>query len=348
MKIKFDKLIEQNIAPKGAKMIGVYDSNGERMCGIPLGKLTPRRDNPLYSFGLISDTHIQCNSNVAELFSSKLDNALTFFEEQGASFVCHAGDVTNRGFIDGNGVFASDQFAEHKRICDLHNIPVYVVAGNHDSYTHGGKYEDIAPITNYIAELEQFTGNGLYYSKEEQGDLFIFIGQPKMTLPMNSEEITWFESLLSENKGKRCFVFVHPFLKDDSGNPKDAYESYLFETTAAEFVGIKQRFLNALIGHGNCYLFHGHSHFAPACQIEDKSTNYTNKNGFHSIHVPSLSSPANINEGGERVGNTASSFGYLVDVYEDCIVLRARDFGIYIGNSMPEFPTWHAIATYKI
>jgi hypothetical protein len=181
---------------------------------------------------------------------------------------------------------------------------------------------------------------------ERQNDLFVFIGQPSMVLPMNEEEISWLESTLVNNKSKRCFVFVHPFLKDDSGNPLDIYQSYLFENTSTEFAGIKQRFLNALNTHGNCYLFHGHSHINPSEQTKDKLTNYTNKNGFHSIHVPSLSSPASISVYGDRVGNTNSSNCYLVDVHEDCIVLRG--YRMYYYGLTPQNSSWHAIATYKI
>lgn len=349
MKLKFDKLIEQNIAPKGAKMIGVYNPDGERMFKIPLGRLAPKKEKPIYSFGVISDTHIYSEGeNYYENFNYKLENTLSFFEEQGASFVCHAGDITNRGFITDSGELKTDQFETYKGICDNHpNMPVYAVTGNHDGYEHGGKYAEIAHITNYLTQLEQYTGNGLYYAVECQNDLFAFIGQPTMSIPMNEEEISWFENLLIGNQEKRCFVFVHSLLKNDSGNPNNAYQSYLFENSSAGFSGIKQRFLDVITSHANCYLFHGHSHFMPELQEVDETTNYTNKNGFHSIHIPSLSAPAYLNEAGERGQDPNKSYGYLVDVYEDCIVLRARDFGIYENGVMVN-PKWVSIATYKI
>ena len=58
MAYKYEHFIPQNIAPNGAKKIGVYKSNGDKVCTIPLGRLAPATKQKLYSFGLISDTHI--------------------------------------------------------------------------------------------------------------------------------------------------------------------------------------------------------------------------------------------------------------------------------------------------
>ena len=49
----------------------------------------------------------------------------------------------------------------------------------------------------------------------------------------------------------------------------------------------------------------------------------------------------------QRVNSAFQSLGYLVDVYEDCVVLRARDFGV-VGNNTMINPQWLPIATYKI
>ncbi|MBR4023246.1 MAG: hypothetical protein IKI94_11790 [Ruminococcus sp.] len=58
MAYKYTYFIPENIAPSNAKSIGVYDSNGVKVCNIPLGRLTPPTDNKLYSFGLVSDMHL--------------------------------------------------------------------------------------------------------------------------------------------------------------------------------------------------------------------------------------------------------------------------------------------------
>ena len=202
---KYEHFIPENTALKNADKIGVYDANNKRLFAIPLGKLSPIKEKPLYSFGLLSDLHI-VERDLADVISTrsslKFDNALSFFEEQGCAFCCHCGDMTNIGFyMEGDSAnLYPYQFEEYKRICDLHpNLPVYGVCGNHDSYVN--------PITNTLTELEQYTEHGLYYSINYGNDLFIFIGQPKATEPMNVEELQWLYELLEVNRNKRCFVF---------------------------------------------------------------------------------------------------------------------------------------------
>lgn len=324
-KYEYTHFIPQNIAPNGAQKIGVYDANGKRICGIPLGRLTPPTGTKRYTFGLISDTHLQPVSSALE--STRLETAMAWFEEQGAAFVCHSGDITNHGFYNGDGSTDLLQFADHKRIRELYpNLPIYAACGNHDSY--------FTPITENLTELQLYTGYGLYYSVEHDNDLFIFIGQPSSGSPMNEEELAWLEGLLNTNADKRCFVFIHPYISDDSGNTLNAYGNALLPQTS----NTTKRLKTALTNHGKCVIFHGHSHFRQAEQEKDKTTNYTNKNGFHSVHVPSLAAPAYVVDG-ERTQTTAESYGYLVEVYDDCIVLRGRDF---VRNK------WSGIGTFKI
>ena len=339
MGYKYDGFIPENTALKNAKKIGVYDASDNRVLGISLSTLTPKKDTPLYSFGLLSDLHI-VQRDLADTISTrstlKLDNALSFFEEQGCEFCCHCGDMTNIGFyMEGDSVnLYPYQFEEYKRICDLYpDLPVYGVCGNHDSYVN--------PVTDTLTELEEYTGHGLYYSISHENDVFLFIGQPKATQPMNVEELQWLYEQLEANRNKRCFVFVHPFVSNDSGNAMSVYGNKIFDWWEHTPV-----FKTLMSHYKNTILFHGHSHLEFSHQEDEKSANCTDKNGFKSVHVPSCANPMEVVDG-QRVNSAFQSLGYLVDVYEDCVVLRARDFGVVSGNAMIN-PEWVPIATYKI
>jgi predicted phosphodiesterase len=312
LRYEYKHFIPQNVAPYEAKKIGVYDASGKRICGIPLGRLTPPQGMKHYSFGLVSDTHLQpVSSNTA---SNRLENAMAWFESQGASFVCNSGDITNHGFKNSDGTTDLLQFADYKRIRDLYpNMPIYAACGNHDNY--------FTPITENLTELQTYTGHGLYFSVPYGNDLFVFIGQPTNSTPMNEEELSWLENLLITNADKRCFVFIHPYISDDCGNTLNTYGNALLPQTSS----VTKRLKAALISHGKCIIFHGHSHFMQSEQKKDETTNYTNKNGFHSVHVPSLAAPAYVNTSGSREQTTEESYGYLVDVYDDCIVLNGMD-----------------------
>lgn len=330
MSYEYKGFIPQNIALQNTKKIGVYDSDGNRVVGIMLSGLTPVKKQKLYSFGLISDTHIQPASSGGDGYSIKLDNALGWFEEQGCEFVAHCGDITNHGLWNSDGSSDLAQFAEYKRICDLHNIPVYAACGNHDSY--------FKAITETLTELRTYTGHDLYFKVEQGNDLFFFAGQSSSAVPMSDETLTWLTNELANSNGKRCFLFMHPCMRNDSGNALGAYASNMY----LETWGKLSTFQNLLRTY-NVTVFHGHSHLQFNCQEVDECANYTDKNGYKSVHVPSLCGNRTCYDGEIPI----ESQGYIVDVYKDCIVLRGRDFGTLSNNAMIN-PKWIPIASYKI
>lgn len=327
MKYHYNGFIPQNIAPKGATKLVVYDSDGNRKGTVPLGFLERLTGEKLYSFGLISDLHVIAEQTET---SEYLDNALTYFEEQGCLFCCHGGDITNIGFWynSGDTEIYLGQFTEYKRICDLHpNIPVYGICGNHENYNK--------VITENLTELEEYTGHGLYYTVQHEHDLFIFIGQPVSYQTINLEELQWLYETLEANRNIRCHVFVHVFPSNDSGNAMNAYESYF---------GQYESHVKALLNHyKNTVLYHGHSHNKFKNQEIDKCANYTDKNGYHSVHIPATGGCNDVikQEDGswERLRDRASAEAYLVDVYEDYIVLNGFDV---TNNSL------NPLGTFKI
>ena len=78
MSYRYPHFIPQNTAPKGAKKISVYNADGAKVMGIPFGGLAPPKAEKLYSFGLVSDTHIWHLSADWDP-NTKFDNALTYF-----------------------------------------------------------------------------------------------------------------------------------------------------------------------------------------------------------------------------------------------------------------------------
>lgn len=313
-------LISQNIAPNEAKRIGVYRSS-ERVMSVPLGRLAPHTGTKLYSFGLLSDTHLCPETANGTAVAERFDNALTWFEQQNAVLVAHCGDTVNVGFENPKGTYNPEQFEQYQQICYEHpNLPVYASSGNHESYN--------ANICDYEEEYKTYTGHGIQFTVEYGNDVFIFMGMPKTTtlyvdggsLPV--PELTWLQDRLTANADKRCFVFFHPYIVGDSGDALGANENDLLPESGYVTNLIK----NALINHGRAILFHGHSHCLPRLQEIDELTNFTEKNGFPSVHVSSLGWAAYIDDSGELIKDVNEGIGYLVDVYEDCIVINGWDF----------------------
>lgn len=317
MAYKYKHFIPQNTAPNGATSIGVY-KDGVKVATIPLGRMKPPSKEKLYSFGLVSDMHLYPYAAVAWTPETKFDAALTYFESEGCVMCAHCGDSTQTGFFreaDKENIDV-EQFAKYKEICDNHTIPVYGICGNHESY--------VVPISNNLTELKTYTGTDLYYTVEQGNDLFIFVGQPSGSVVMGDDAYSWLSETLEANSNRRCFVFVHSYIEEDSGDATDLRENSIFDYWGTTKTNA---FVNLLRQYENVVLFHGHSHMKFINQEFDASANYTNKNGFKSVHVPSLGRPRDVDlSAGTTPEDMTASEGYIVDVYDDCIVLRGWDF----------------------
>lgn len=322
MKIGITPFIAENVAPPNTKSLAVF--KGDTKVGtVNISKMKPSIDNKLYSFGLLSDLHLSGNSTEG----TRLNNALTFFENQGCAFCCHCGDMTNIGFwynaTDTEMYLA--QMAEYKSVREAHpNLPLYGICGNHDSYSK--------PITQNLAELKEYTGLDLYYTITHNNDVFVFCGQNQGNKPMSNEALQWLGETLEANRDKRCFIFVHPYIDvSDCGNAFGTYGNDLFGDWGAN----KTTFINLLNSHKNTIVFHGHSHFMPELQEKAKNANYSKSLGFHSLHVPSISwnTDETLNENGGRNPYYDKSYGYIVDVYADCILLNG--FNLLTNKPVP-------------
>jgi predicted phosphodiesterase len=300
MKYGETKLIKENIAPKGAIKGVLFNSSDEAVCEIQLGRLTPPKENKLYSFCAVSDIHITYNTG-----SEDFQRALTYLNNQeDVAFTCICGDLTDEG--------TESQLAQYKAIVDGYSAdtPVYAIAGNHEMY---------ASVCKDF--LHEYTGKPLYYSFTQGNDVFIMVGEYQWAnyALFEDGELQWLYETLEANRNKRCFVFFHVFPWGDSGNANSLYGTDLF-------TGTQGRVFQSLLKHyKNTILFHGHSHLKFDLQEIDKKANYSEALGYRSVHIPSLAVPRDMVDGAITTVY-AESEGYVVDVYSSHIVLRGRDF----------------------
>jgi predicted phosphodiesterase len=314
---QYTDFIPENVAPQNVKRIGIYNSNGLRVGAIPLGHLAfPSAGEKLYSFGALSDVHLQYDTAQGDF-----QRALTYLNEtEDVAFTCIAGDLTSSG--------SDSDLEQYKFYVDTYSAdtPVYAEPGNHENY----RGTDLPNV------IEQYTGHPLYYSFTHSDDVFIMLGikgDSEGNL-FTAEELQWFYETLEANRNKRCFVFFHVFPWGDSGNAHGLYPNDLFSGTQGNV------FKSLMAHYKNVVLFHGHSHLKFYLQYGSDIANIDHIFGGWSIHIPSLAVPRDGDPSGasSRKEIYADSEGYVVDVYKNGIHLRGRDF--VKGEFLPIASYW--------
>lgn len=305
---QFTDFIPQNVAPENAKCIGVYNSKGKRVCEIELGslKFPSNLGAKKYSFGALSDVHVSQDTAEADF-----RRALRYFiDTEKVDFICIAGDLTQYSY--------ADEWALYKQCVaeESANTPVYAIAGNHDGYG----------ITVTDAFLQERIGHGTFYTITQGNDVFIFMSNacyPSKSgnlPPFYTASLKSLYNTLEANRNKRCFVFQHYFMVGYAGDPMNVYGS----TT---LFGTQETVIKSLMEHyPNTLWFHGHSHQMFETQGLHEQATYDNNFGCHNIHIPSCYCPIKISASGTRTEVVSGSQGYVVDVYENAVVLKGRDF----------------------
>jgi predicted phosphodiesterase len=308
---QYPYFIPENVALSNTKKIGVYNLRGKRLFGIFLNGLALPSDKgeKIYSYGALADVHLQY-----ETAPSDFKTALTYLNNE-VDFICICGDMTTNGTVS--------ELNEYKNYVDTYaKIPVYAIAGNHEGYN-----------SNILSILETYTEKPLYYSFTQGNDVFIMVGVKSNTQGslFASGELQWLYETLEANRNKRCFVFQHVFPKTNS---LGLYNNGIWGGTEATV------FESLMKHYSNVTLFHGHSHLRFDLQAEyGDEANYDKNFGCHSVHISSLASPRDANDTDNGWVNVfADSEGYVVDVYENGIHLRGRDF--VKGEFLPIASYW--------
>ena len=368
MRYEYTHFIPENVAPKGATRIVVKkkisESEEAEICDIPSARfrgLSRPLGEPDYSVGWVSDCHTFKTESYADatwMGNHKIKNALNYFVKRGCIMVIGCGDFTQTGFyLNNKNDYNESQMLNYKEIIDQCQIPVFEIFGNHENYNGRNITDNLArakeltriPATAYTVssapdsdEIDAKTVRPNRYAPIPiKDDLFILCGQPTSGAVMSEDDFAWLGNMLSKNTDRRCFVVVHSYMEEDSGDPLDYRENSIFGTwtKTAEFVALLRQYPNVI-------LFHGHSHMKFEHQAVDPLANYATVKGYKSVHVPSLGMPRDINpdatDGKYTPEDINASQCYIMDVYKDCIVLNGLDLG------MTGVPSVEVLGTMKI
>ena len=306
---KFTQFIPQNVATSEAEKIVIYNRKGNQVGDIALRSLANINfGNKLYSFGCLSDVHVNYDTAAEDL-----QRALKFFVDSDMDFITICGDLAYQG--------TESELNYYKTIVDAYSggLPIYVAAGNHEFYQERSS-----------SYLENYTGYPLYYTIYKGDDLFIFFGVISGTQGnfFETTALQWLYETLEANRNRRCFLFQHILLDDGCGDILNLYGNKLSSDTTEGII-----FKSLLSHYHNIVFFHGHSHVRFRWQNQGAIANYDKLYGCHSVHIPSCAIPKDPNATATDLDiYYAGSEGYVVDVYDNGIHLKGRDFenGEYI------------------
>ena len=231
--------------------------------------------------------------------------------------------------IVGIGDIAENGLAEEYRLAQLGLAGIdtrYIMAsGNHDirlraySQSNSRFFEFINTLNENGAPVVPYAEGKFAYSEYVNGYKFIVMGSDKTAFEeayISPEQLEWLDNELATEKGKPVFVVLHQPLKLTHNLPTTWGNG---TNKNAGSVGEQNDEIKAILAKhaddSTVVLLTGHLH-AGFSQYS-----YQQIEGFHSVNVPALSIE---NKDGEEGGNGAG-LTYIVEVYEDKILLRARN-----------------------
>lgn len=204
---------------------------------------------------------------------------------------------------------------------------IFAITGNHDIRLRNYKKQ----IAKFNSFLKMFSNgqvgdnNKYYFSKYVNGYKFIMMGADRTAFEasyISDEQIKWLDEELKQeqNKGKPVFIFNHQPLKKTNGLPITFLGKGKWRgTIGRESDKVREVFEK----YDNVIFLTGHLHYCT-----NKYT-YEDCGKFKAISVPTVGV---INHG------EFSEFtqGYILSVYDDKIIARARIFGKgeYVDNSI--------------
>ncbi len=337
-KVEYTALISENAAPDGAQRIALHSPTGRRLGDFGLQELAlPELGVKRYRFGVLSDLHIYEPDKEGDLLyervpkghtEASVKRALQYLQDRvEVDFLCIAGDLTHK-----------NKDVEWERYVQLiadyfPKAPVYPIAGNHDCSGIGMNDDRLRKYTGADKSLlYSFHPKGLVTGLSHEEDVFIMLSQYAWSsvsagvLPFAPDTLTKLGQLLEQYRSCRCFVFLHPFPWEHSGDPFGLYKTN-------SWVGDQQEQITALMqSYPNSLWFHGHSHQCFQAQALHPGASYDRDFGARSIHIPSVSMPYTVSAT-ERILWPEGSQGYVVDVYDRYVVLQGVDF--VIGKAVP-------------
>lgn len=273
----------------------------------------------LLNFAAISDVHMTDESARMQVLKCGLADMENAYDELDALIL--TGDITDHGL--------AEEYETLKKAFEPYSPAkeILMAVGNHDTWTDDDdRYEPAKE--NFVKYSKEITGRELtecYYSTEINGYSFIVMASEGTNVAayISETQLQWLRAEMDKaaEKGLPIFVICHWPLVQSHGLPEtwgDVEPNILDGSLGDQGYAVEE----ILKDYENVFMISGHIHSGFANDSQSGLYGYASvesDGSFHSINLPSfmfLSSR----------GGPMNGCGYSVEVYEDEVVFRARNF----------------------
>ncbi len=324
--------------PKGATRLLAVSGDGDVVYSYTIPEERLFTEEELYTFGAISDTHQGTRYGATSIPYNHFINAAKVLYDKGAITVGICGDFSYDN-IESEYVLHAEAIQEIYQYAP--DMPIFTTTGNHESKYTGFSYDWYMEYTRGVVDYDSdltysnFGKDNLDYVVElPDGSVMIYLHQiyydygKSTSRLLDDHQLKWFEERLEEYKDRTVFFFFHTFMDEQVGDATSSGNEYGLPmiSSTVEYKKFDELFKK----YKNVVYFSGHSHWAFDSQLveakpgktnDDK--NIDNKDGTYAtmVHIPACSTPRVLVGSGDN-----RSEGYIVHVYEDCVVFEGYEF----------------------
>ncbi len=283
------------------------------------GSIKNKEEDCKASIAVISDLHLKDNfirQGMLELGLADMANAADKLDA-----VAFCGDITDHGYIE-----MWDCFADAVGKYDLAD-QLIIVEGNHDTWGPDRDNLDTVKQTfiDYNKKIAGRDVSEVYYSTNVNGYPVIVLGSEDdgTNAYISQTQLDWFaeEMEKASQTGLPIFVFCHQPFNKTHGLPK-TWEMEKDPDWDDGGIGEQSDLVkNIMKKYDNVFYISGHIHAGLATEDNKLYASVEKHDGYTLINVPGYMYPDVI-----RGTHITNGTGYVIEVYDDQVLLRARNF----------------------
>ncbi len=277
-------------------------------------------DNVKLTFATISDTHMKDSATRAfmmELGLSDMENA-----DYPLDALVHAGDITDHAY--------EEQWQKTVDVFSKYNPAKNIIlgVGNHDTW--GSEEDDRFPesqerFIKYGGQIMNRELDKVYYSTKVNGYTFVVMSSEDdgTDAYVSDEQLDWLDATMAEAAKDNLPIFLvfHQPLNGSHGLPRTWGDDEPEPMDGG--IGEQSDKVEAILQkYKNVFYISGHIHNGIGDSFTSKAWGYKSVEtigNITSVNLPSYMYPT-------YRGQVMSGLGFVFEVYEDEVVIRARSY----------------------